>query len=97
MVVIFVVIFLMLQRMWHAMWLLLIATCGGALIASVLKDTIARDRPEVFLHRSYATSGSFPSGHSMLSAVVYLTLGSLLSRFTKDLRLRLYFSLWHVC
>ena len=47
--------------------------------------------PEVFLHRSYATSGSFPSGHSMLSAVVYLTLGSLLARFTKDLRLRLYF------
>ena len=27
----------------------------------------------------------------MLSAVVYLTLGSLLARFTKDLRLRLYF------
>jgi undecaprenyl-diphosphatase len=27
----------------------------------------------------------------MLSAVLYLTLGSLLARFTKDLRLRLYF------
>jgi len=91
MVVIFVAIFLMLRRMWHAMWLLLIATCGGALISGMIKDLVARPRPEVFLHRSYATSGSFPSGHSMLSAVVYLTLGSLLARFTRDLRLRLYF------
>src|SRR5207249_3196286 len=87
----FVVIFLMMRRMWHAMWLLLVATCGGAIVTTLLKEIVSRPRPEIFLHRSYATSGSFPSGHSMLSAAIYLTLGSLLARFTKDLRLRLYF------
>jgi undecaprenyl-diphosphatase len=87
----FVVIFLAMRRMWHAMWLLLAATCGGAIVTTIIKDLVARPRPEIFEHRSYATSGSFPSGHSMLSAAVYLTLGSLLSRFTKDLKLRLYF------
>ena len=87
---IFVVIFLMMRRMWNAMWLLIIATAGGAIVTTILKVLVARPRPEIFVHRSYATSGSFPSGHSMLSAVVYLTLGSLLARFTKDLRLRLY-------
>jgi undecaprenyl-diphosphatase len=86
-----VVIFLAMRRMWGAMWLLLAATCGGAIVTTIIKDLINRPRPEIFVHRSYATSGSFPSGHSMLSAAVYLTLGSLLARFTKDLRLRLYF------
>jgi undecaprenyl-diphosphatase len=86
-----VVVFLAMRRMWGAMWLLIIATCGGAIVTSVIKDLVDRPRPQIFVHRSYAISGSFPSGHSMLSAAVYLTLGSLLARFTKDLRLRLYF------
>src|SRR5947208_6370979 len=30
----FVVIFLMMRRMWHAMWLLLAATCGGAIVTT---------------------------------------------------------------
>src|SRR2546423_8952656 len=33
----FVVIFLMMRRMWHAMWLLLAATCGGAIRPPVLQ------------------------------------------------------------
>src|SRR5205814_9784264 len=87
----FVVTFLVVRRMGHAMWLVLASTWGGAIVTPIIKELLARPRPEIFVHRSYATSGSFPSGHSMLSAAVYLTLGSLLSRFTKDLKLRLYF------
>jgi undecaprenyl-diphosphatase len=52
---------------------------------------IGRDRPEIVPHLSYVTSTSFPSGHSMLSAVVYLTLGSLLARLVVEWRLKLYF------
>jgi undecaprenyl-diphosphatase len=33
---------------------------------------------------------SFPSGHSMLSAVVYLTLGSLLASLVAQRRLKVY-------
>jgi undecaprenyl-diphosphatase len=83
--------FLMLKRMWHAVWLLIAAICGGGILSGIIKGFVDRPRPEIFAHRSYVTSASFPSGHSMLSAVLYLTLGSLLARFTKDLRLRLYF------
>jgi undecaprenyl-diphosphatase len=90
-ITLFVVIFLILRRMWGAMLLLLAATVGGAIVTTIIKNLVDRPRPEIFVHRSYATSGSFPSGHSMLSAAVYLTLGSLLARFTKDLKLRLYF------
>ncbi|CAN5200610.1 hypothetical protein BH23BAC3_BH23BAC3_35630 [soil metagenome] len=35
-------------------------------------------------------SPSFPSGHSMLSAIVYLTLGSLLTRIETSPRIRVY-------
>ena len=36
-----------------------------------------RPRPAVVLHLMPASYSSFPSGHSMMSAVVYLTLGAL--------------------
>jgi len=35
-------------------------------------------------------SASFPSGHAMLSAVVYLTLGALLSRVEGPPRVKIY-------
>jgi undecaprenyl-diphosphatase len=36
---------------------------------------------------------SFPSGHSMLSAVIYPTLGTLLARLVPRKRLKIYFML----
>src|SRR3954451_354776 len=56
----FVVVFLIMRRMWHAMWLLLSATCGGAIVTTTIKELALRPRPESCVHRSYATSGSFP-------------------------------------
>jgi undecaprenyl-diphosphatase len=44
------------------------------------------------LELAYQTS--FPSGHSMMSAIIYLTLGALLTQFAGNLpRLRTYFLL----
>ena len=43
-----------------------------------VKHVIGRERPTVVPHLQDVTSPSFPSGHAMLAAVVYLTLGSLL-------------------
>ena len=83
--------FLLLEKKYHAALYLLVATCGGGLISTIIKEFVQRDRPTIVEHRSYVTSTSFPSGHSMLSAVVYLTLGALLSRYTKDRKLRLFF------
>lgn len=61
----------------------LVATLGGVALDLLLKLWFARERPDVVPHLVRAHSGSFPSGHSMLSAVVYPTLGALLARFAK--------------
>lgn len=53
---------------------------GGFLLSLVLKHLFTRARPEVVPHLMPEVSSSFPSGHSMSSAVVYITLGALLAR-----------------
>jgi undecaprenyl-diphosphatase len=76
--------YLLLERRTGMLGFVLIATCGGGLILSVLKPWFARPRPSVVPHLVPVHSSSFPSGHSLLSAVVYLTLGALLARVTRD-------------
>ncbi|MCY2953198.1 MAG: phosphatase PAP2 family protein [Planctomycetota bacterium] len=83
--------FLLIGRKYSAAAFLAIATVGGLLLSSTLKHLINRDRPDLVPHLSSVYSSSFPSGHSMLSAVVYLTLGALLARFVTDRRSKLYF------
>jgi undecaprenyl-diphosphatase len=73
------------------MALLLVATTGtGALVSMLLKSIFARPRPELVPHLSQVFSSSFPSGHSMIAAVVYLTLGSLLASVISRLTLKVY-------
>src|SRR5262249_52953419 len=74
---------------YHALALLLAAVLGGLLLSLLLKELFKRPRPSVVPHLSHVDTSSFPSGHSMLSFVVYLTLGSLLARLVQPLRLEL--------
>ena len=85
--------FLLLCRKYHALVLLLATIVGGLLLNTLLKHAIHRERPDVVPHylSDVVDSASFPSGHSMLSAIVYLTLGSLLARMIRPVRLKLYF------
>ena len=83
--------FLWLRRMYSALWLVLIATAGGLAGSTLLKLLFARERPALVPHLSIVMTHSFPSGHSTLSAVVYLTLGTLLGRFVSEWRLKAYF------
>jgi undecaprenyl-diphosphatase len=68
----------------------LVSIVGGLLLSSGLKAMVSRPRPDVVPHLSIVYTSSFPSGHSMLSAVVYLTLGSLLAATTQQTVLRIY-------
>jgi undecaprenyl-diphosphatase len=86
-----VVGYLWLRRMYGAMWLIVAAATGGFVVTSVLKNWFDRPRPNVVPHLSIVSTSSFPSGHSMLAATVYLTLGALLGRFVRERRLRAYF------
>jgi undecaprenyl-diphosphatase len=63
---------------------------GGALLSILLKFMIDRARPDLVPHLAEAHTASFPSGHAMLSAVVYLTLGALLSRVEGPARVKIY-------
>jgi undecaprenyl-diphosphatase len=85
-----VVGFLFLSNKRHAMWLTVFATLGGALLTALLKAYFGRPRPAIVPHLEHVSSLSFPSGHSVLAATVYLTLGALLAREVSPLRMRLY-------
>ncbi|HEY7089937.1 MAG TPA: phosphatase PAP2 family protein [Tepidisphaeraceae bacterium] len=85
-----VVGFLLMIRNYGAMWLVIVATVGGLIISSILKYLIDRPRPHFGTQLSNVYTTSFPSGHSMMSAVVYLTLGSLMANVVSQWRLKLY-------
>src|SRR5262249_40241655 len=83
--------YLLLRRQYRALLLVLVATLGGQFLNSLLKDHFARPRPDLVPHLAYVNTSSFPSGHSMLSTIVYLTLGALLARLVGPVKLKLYF------
>ncbi|HEX6738240.1 MAG TPA: phosphatase PAP2 family protein [Vicinamibacteria bacterium] len=82
---------LLVRRQYHAMALLLAATIGGELLNAALKAAFSRPRPDLALHLTEVDSLSFPSGHAMDSAVIYLTLAALLTRVVQHRALKLYF------
>jgi undecaprenyl-diphosphatase len=82
--------YLLLQKKYYWLWLVLIATISGALLVAGLKEFIGRTRPTVVTHLLEENSLSFPSGHSMMSAIVYLTQATLLSRIEKSRRVKIY-------
>ena len=56
-------------------------TCfSGELLDNLLKQAFSRPRPTVVPALREVWSTSFPSGHAMESAIVYLTLGAMLMR-----------------
>lgn len=70
--------------------LLLIAVVGGQMLSSGLKWLFARPRPDIVPHLVEVSTASFPSGHSTLSAVAYLTIGALIARVHTRKRVKLY-------
>jgi undecaprenyl-diphosphatase len=75
-----VVGFLVLQGLYKNAAFVLFASVGGWFLNDLLKSMFARPRPSIVPHLREVWSLSFPSGHALTSAVVYLTLGVLLMR-----------------
>jgi undecaprenyl-diphosphatase len=82
--------YLLLDRKRHAMWLVLIASGTGWALTMGLKEIFGRERPAIVPHLVQEQSLSFPSGHAMMSAVVYMTLGVLLAQLADRWKLRIY-------
>ena len=85
-----IAIYLWLVGKTRLMVFTLAATIGGALLSIGLKSLFSRPPPDIVPHLTHVYTSSFPSGHSMLSAVVYLTLGSLLAAIMPNLKLKIY-------
>lgn len=63
---------------------------GGWLLTHAVKLVFGRPRPDLVEHGAAFYATSFPSGHAMTSAIVYLTLGAALAGTTDDNRVKIY-------
>jgi undecaprenyl-diphosphatase len=85
-----VVIWLLLVRRYETAVLVIVAVVGGNLLSISLKNLFDRPRPDLVPHGSIVYMASFPSGHSILAAVTYLTLGALVARVQPRRRIKVY-------
>jgi undecaprenyl-diphosphatase len=92
-IVTLVVVYLALRRKFRTAAFVTVSILGGWALSSAMKIGIARPRPEVVQHLVEVSDMSFPSGHAMLSAITYLTLGAMLSRIEEQPSLRYFFPL----
>ena len=88
--------FMLLLRKWGGAIFVLVSVAGGTLISSALKAMFDRPRPDLVPHAVEVTSASFPSGHSMLAMVTYLTLGAVLAEVQTKSRFKIYILGWAV-
>lgn len=82
--------FFVLQQKSRTAIFIIAAIAGGIIISSLLKAGFDRPRPDLVPHESYVYTASFPSGHSAMSAIVYLTLAALLARGQRRRRVKTY-------
>jgi undecaprenyl-diphosphatase len=82
--------FLFITDKRHAAFKVLAAVATGTVLSQMLKWGFARPRPDLVPHGAEVYTASFPSGHSMLSAVVYLTLAALVAQTQPSRRVRAY-------
>ena len=82
--------FLFIRRRGIAAMFIVTTLAGGIGLSQVLKRFFGRERPPLEYQAAEAINASFPSGHAMLSAVVYLTIGALVARSMPQRRLKTY-------
>ena len=82
--------YLFLHGLYRNGMFIFVASVGGWVLNWLLKAAFARSRPDIVPHLREVMSSSFPSGHALTSAAVYLTLGALLMRIA-DGRLAKYY------
>lgn len=89
-ITVFAVVYLYLRSNKRVALFLLLSIVGGILMSSLLKHGFDRPRPDFVPHGSYVYTASFPSGHSMMAAIVYLTLGVIVARSETKISIRIW-------
>jgi undecaprenyl-diphosphatase len=82
--------YLALVKRWAALGVFLAAIVGASVLDALFKFSIHRSRPMVVPHLAEVSNASFPSGHAMISAATYLTVGALLAHTQRSRAVRIY-------
>ncbi len=83
--------YLMLERRYGFTILIVVSVYGGSVLALLFKTWFHRTRPQIVPHLTDISTASFPSGHSMISSVAYLTLAALLAHAARTVVIKIYF------
>lgn len=67
-----------IRRRAEAAWLAG-SILGASILNASLKSMLHRPRPELVPHLAMVSNASFPSGHAMISAAIYLTIGAMMA------------------
>ena len=67
-----------IRRRAEAAWLSA-SIVGASILNAGLKSLLHRPRPELVPHLANVSNASFPSGHAMISAAIYLTIGAMMA------------------
>jgi undecaprenyl-diphosphatase len=81
---------MMIRGRWRRVIILGFTIAGGHLLSHTLKTVYGRERPDIVPHLAHVDSASFPSGHSLSSSVIYLTMGALLAQAAPRRREKIY-------
>ena len=79
----------LVRRPFSALFILAVFA-GGLLLEHGLKLGFGRTRPDLVAHLVDVATASYPSGHAMVSAVVYLTIGAMLAEAQRERRAKIY-------
>lgn len=88
--VVLIVGHLLLVRRRGTALLVVVSVVSGSIISTVLKTIFDRPRPSLTGVAEVFTA-SFPSGHSLTSAVTFLTIGAVMASTTESTRQRVFY------
>lgn len=89
-VTVIAVAYLAAANRWRLAALTGISITLGAVVEKLLKFGFGRPRPDIVPHLVDVHTLSFPSGHAMLSAMTYLTVGAVVASAQSRPRLRIF-------
>lgn len=86
----FVAGYFLLQRNYNSLLLIIALVIGGSILGFELKEFFARERPMLVPHLMNVRHMSFPSGHSLMSAVMYISLAAILAEDQDTRRVKVF-------
>lgn len=89
-IVIVVTFYYLIQGRYKEALVLVTAVVGAYLLSYFFKGLFDRPRPEFVPIGDYAYTASFPSGHALLSAATYLTMGTIIAQIMPRNRLKAF-------